>query len=117
MHPEERTWSELYLRYCLRISNSLVRESVSTLTWKRKIGWTCCLRLFALPMLSSCRQTMTGSRGSIFIECPEPSEYMGEIIRLARASNFTVVGLELEERAELVRTNYLPFKSIYGTII
>jgi hypothetical protein len=52
-----------------------------------------------------------------FVECPEPREYMGEIIRLARASNFTIIGLELEERAELVSTDYPRFKSIYGTIV
>jgi hypothetical protein len=52
-----------------------------------------------------------------FIECPEPKEYMSEIIKLAKASNFTTDGLELEARAELVRADYPKLKSIYGSIV
>ena len=52
-----------------------------------------------------------------FIECPEPKEYMSEIIKLAKASDFTSDGLEPEARAELVRADYPKLKSIYGSIV
>jgi len=52
-----------------------------------------------------------------FVECPEPKEYMAEIIRLAKASGFSVESSEPEWWADLFLANYPKLRSIYGSIV